>query len=336
MPDVSTIPETMRAVVITKAGGPEVLEVQSRPVPTPRAREILVRVRASALNRADLLQRAGRYNPPPGVPADIPGLEFAGEVVANGPLADRWPLGTRVAGLVAGGAHADYVVTHQRAVAQVPIILSSEQAGASPEACITAHDALLQAGIRPGDRVLVHAAGSGVGLATVQIARQLGAKVFGTSRHKEKLDAAIAAGLDAGVLAGQPGWLADPVDAWSGGKGVDIVIDLVGGSYLNESVAVMAHKGRIIVVGLLAGRKAEIDLGAVLTKRLTIRGTVLRSRPIEERILVTQAFEREVMPWLATGAIAMRIDGRFPLERVGDAHELMEGNTNIGKIALLF
>lgn len=336
MPELSVLPETMRAVVITRAGGPEVLEIQSRPVPTPRAREILVRVRASALNRADVLQRSGRYNPPPGVPADIPGLEFAGEVVAHGPLAERWPLGTRVAGLVGGGAHADYVVTHERAVAQVPIVLSSEQAGASPEACITAHDALLQAGVRPSDRVVVHAAGSGVGLAAVQIARQLGAKVFGTSRQKEKLDAALSAGLDAGVLAGEPGWLSNPIQAWTDGKGVDIVIDLVGGDYLRESVSVMAPKGRIIVVGLLAGRRSEIDLGAVLTKRLTIRGTVLRSRPIEERIVVTQAFEREVMPWLATGAISMRIDGRFPLERVGDAHELMESNRNIGKIALLF
>ena len=330
------LPDTMRVAVITAAGGPDVLRVTSRPVPAAGTGEILVRVRASALNRADLLQRAGRYNPPAGVPRDIPGLEFAGEVVASGPGADRWPIGTRVMGLVGGGAHAEFLVTHERAVAAMPDALSWEQAGASPEACITAHDALMQAGLRPGDTVLVHAVGSGVGLTTVQIARQMGARVFGTARGLAKLDAGAAVGMEAGVQPGEPGWLTEPVKRWTDGRGIDVVIDLVGGDYVRESVSIMALKGRIVVVGLLAGRQAPLDLGVLLARRLTVRGTVLRSRPLEERIRVTQAFEREVLPWLAAGAIAMRVDARFPLDRIDEAHALLEGNQTVGKIALEF
>jgi NADPH:quinone reductase-like Zn-dependent oxidoreductase len=291
-------------------------------------------VRASALNRADLLQRAGRYNPPPGVPVDVPGLEFAGEVAASGPGADRWPIGSRVAGLVGGGAHAEYLVTHERAVAAVPEHVSWEQAGAAPEACITAHDALRQAAIRPGETVLVHAVGSGVGLAVVQIARRLGARVFGSARGATKLEAAAAVGMEDGVVQSERGWLAEPAKRWTGGRGIDIVIDLVGGDYFRESVSIMAPKGRIIVVGLLAGRESAIDLGALLARRLSVRGTVMRSRPLEERIVVTQDFEREVVPWLADGSVAMRIDARFPLERIGEAHALLETNAVIGKVAL--
>jgi len=325
----------MRAAVIHAPGDPSVLRIADRPTPIPGAGEVLVRVRASALNRADLLQRAGRYNPPPGVPADIPGLEFAGEVVAQGPGADTWPVGTRIAGLVGGGAHAEYLVTHERAVAALPGALSWEQAGAAPEACITAHDALRQADVRPGDRVLVHAVGSGVGLATVQIARLLGATVYGTARGAEKLHAAAAVGLEAGTQPGEPGWLKTAVRQWNV-DGMDVVVDLVGGNYVHESVSIMSLKGRIIVVGLLAGRESRLDLGTLLARRLTLRGTVLRSRPLEERIAVTQAFSREVLPWLASGQIVMRVDATFPLERIADAHALLEGNQTIGKVAITF
>lgn len=328
----------MRAAVITSAGGPDVLAIQERPVPTAGTGEVLVRVRASALNRADLLQRAGRYAPPPGVPVDIPGLEFAGEVVECGPNATLRPVGTRVAGLVAGGAHAEFLVTHERAVAVVPEGLSWEQAGTSPEACITAHDALRQAGLRPGENVLIHAVGSGVGLAAIQIARRLGAAgVFGTARGSTKLDAAKTIGMDHGAQPGEGGgWLAEPAKVWTNGRGIDVVVDLLGGDYLRESVAVMAPKGRIIVVGLLAGRQSTLDLGTLLYRRLTVRGTVLRSRPLEERIEVTQAFEREVMPWLASGEVSMCIDSSFPLAQIAEAHARLEGNQTIGKVAISF
>ena len=327
----------MLAAVITSAGGPDVLQIQSRPVPTVGSGEILVRVRGSALNRADLIQRIGRYAPPAGVPQDIPGLEFAGEVISTGPGATLWPVGSRVCGLVGGGAHAEYLVTHERAVAAVPESLSWEQAGAAPEACITAHDALRQADLRPGDSVLIHAVGSGVGLAAVQIARQLGARVFGTARGAAKLDAAREVGLEAGVQpSDDPAWLTQAANGWTIGRGIDVVIDLVGGDYLRHTVPLMAHKGRVIVVGLLAGRESTLDMGLLLMKRLTIRGTVLRSRPLEERIDVTQRFAREVIPWLANGAVQMRVDRRFPLAQIAEAHVLLETNETIGKVALTF
>jgi putative PIG3 family NAD(P)H quinone oxidoreductase len=326
----------MRAAVITAPGGPDVLELLDRPLPVPGAGEVLVRVRASALNRADLIQRAGRYDAPPGVPADIPGLEFAGDVVANGPAAALWPLGARVAGLVGGGAHAEYLVTHERAVAAVPDTLDWATAGAAPEACITAHDALVtQANVRPGETVLVHAAGSGVGLAAIQIARELGARVFGTARGAEKLEAARAAGMEAGLSPSQPGWVASAAREWTGGRGIDVTLDLVGGDYIRETIPAMALQGRMILIGMLAGTEGSIDLRAMLSRRLTVRGTMLRSRPLEERIAVTGAFAREVMPWLASGAVQVRIDASFPLADIAAAHRLLESNGTIGKVALV-
>jgi NADPH:quinone reductase len=325
----------MRAAVITAPGGPDVFEIQSRPVPAPGTGEILVRVHASAVNRADLLQRMGRYAAPAGVPADIPGLEFAGEVAALGAGVSTWALGDRVCGLVGGGAHAEYLVTHERTVARVPDGMSWETAGAAPEAYITAHDALVsQAALRAGDTLLVHAVGSGVGLAAVQLATALGARVFGTARGAAKLDAALAMGLIAGCAPGAPGWIADAVKTWTNGRGVDVVLDLVGGDYTADSLPAMAPRGRLMLVGALAGSKATMDLRMILGKRLTVRGTVLRSRAIEERITVIQAYEREVLPWLASGRLVPRIDATFALAQIGEAHALVEGNTTIGKVAL--
>jgi putative PIG3 family NAD(P)H quinone oxidoreductase len=330
-----SLPDSMLAAVITAPGGPDVLQLQSRPLPVPGTGEILVRVRASALNRADLIQRAGRYAAPPGVPADIPGLEFAGEVVASGPNATLWPMGFRVAGLVGGGAHAEFLVTHERAVAAVPDGVDWATAGAAPEACITAHDALVsQADVRPGETVLIHAAGSGVGLAAIQIARQLGARVFGTARGAEKLAAARDAGMEDGVSPGPPGWVASAVRQWTEGRGIDVALDLVGGDYVRETIPAMALKGRVILIGMLAGTESSLDLRAMLSRRLTVRGTMLRSRPLEERIAVTGAFAREVMPWLVTGAVGVRIDAGFPLADIADAHRLLESNGTIGKVAI--
>lgn len=331
---MSSLPATMRAAVITAPGGPEVLRVLERPVPVPGTGELLVRVRTSAINRADVLQRLGRYPAPPGVPADIPGLEFAGEVVARGLGADRWPDGARVTGLVGGGAHAEFLVTHQDAVAEVPDGLSWEQAGAAPEACITALDALRQAGAAAGELVLVHAVGSGVGLATVQVARQLGCRVFGTARGEGKLDAARAAGMEDGVSPGDPGWVAAASARWTGKRGFDVVVDLVGGDYVAETLPAMALQGRVVVVGTLAGQDTRLDLRYLLGRRLTVRGTVLRSRPLAERVAVTEAYGREVLPWLETGAVRMRVDATFPLDRIAEAHARMESNATIGKVAL--
>jgi NADPH2:quinone reductase len=325
----------MRAAVITTPGGPDVFEMQARKLPVPGPAELLIRVRTSAINRADLLQRMGRYPAPPGVPADIPGLEFAGEVVAWGAAVTGWSVGDRVCGLVGGGAHAEYLVTHAQAVARVPAALGWDIAGASPEVYITAYDAMvMQAGLVAGERVLVHAVGSGVGLAAVQLATALGAEAYGTARGAAKLEAASAVGMVAGVQPGEGAWIADAAAGWTAGKGVDVVVDLVGGDYTAGSLAAMAPKGRLMLIGALAGSKATMDLRMILGKRLTIRGTVLRSRSLDERIAVTEAFANAVLPMLTDGRLAPRIDATFPLERIGEAHALVEGNGTIGKVAL--
>jgi len=325
----------MRAAVITAPGGPEVFAMQTRPLPLPGRDDLLIRVRASAINRADLLQRIGRYPAPAGVPADIPGLEFAGEVVGWGDAVTGYDVGDRVCGLVGGGAHAEYLVTDARAVARVPDGMSWQVAGASPEAYITAHDAMIvQAGLRAGERVLVHAVGSGVGLAAVQLATAWGASAYGTARGAAKLEAAREVGMVDGCQPGEGAWIADAATSWTGGRGVDVVVDLVGGDYTAGSLAAMASKGRLMLIGALAGSKATLDLRLILGKRLTIRGTVLRSRGLEERIAVTEAFARDVLPLLADGRLVPRIDATFPLNEIGAAHALVEGNGTIGKVAL--
>ena len=325
----------MLAAVITRPGGPEVLELQQRPIPEPGAEEVLVRVRASALNRADLLQREGRYPAPPGLPPDIPGLEFAGEVAALGRSVASHAVGDRVFGLVGGGAHAEYLVTHERAIAPVPATLDWREAGAVPEAFITAHDALVQAALRPGDRVLVHAAASGVGLAAIQLARAFGAIPFGTTRTPEKLGPARELGLEDGVALTDG---LEPLDAavrrWTDGRGMDVVLDLVGGPYVAAGVAALALRGRLVLIGSMAGRRAELDVGAVMSRRLTVRGTVLRSRPIEEKILATAAFAREVVPWLASGVVRATVDSVYLLDQVAEAHRRLAGNATVGKVVL--
>src|SRR5205823_5237606 len=237
----------MRAAVITRPGGPNVLEIQERPTPTPGRSEVLVRVHASALNRADLLQRAGNYPAPPGVPADIPGMEFAGEVAALGPGASRWRPGDRVFGLTGGGGHAEYLVAHEGTLARIPKALSWIQAGAVPEVFITAHDAMVtQAGVRAGETVLVHAVGSGVGLAAIQLARAWNAIPFGTARTTDKLERAREYGLARGVAVRtdlEP--MITAVAEWTDGRGVDVILDLVGGPYAEANVKAVAPRGRI-------------------------------------------------------------------------------------------
>ena len=330
----------MLAAIITKPGGPEVLEVRDVPTPEPGAEQLLVRVRASALNRADLLQRRGLYPAPPGAPADIPGMEYAGEVVALGPGAREWKVGDRVYGLVGGGGQAEYVVVHERTAARVPDRLSWAEAAAVPEVFITAHDALVtRADARPGESVLVHAAGSGVGLAALQLARALGMRpVLGTARTAEKLDRARdeGHGLDAGlaVTGGDLAALAPFVHERTGGRGVDVALDLVGGPYVNATAQAMAPLGRIVLIGTMAGGRGELDFGTVLRRRLTLRGTVMRARPLEERIATMRRFAAEVGPLLESGAVRPAIDSRFPLAELARAHERLEGNETFGKVVI--
>jgi putative PIG3 family NAD(P)H quinone oxidoreductase len=327
----------MKAVVITRFGGPEVLQIEDVVAPQPGADEILVRVRSTALNRADLLQRRGGYAAPPGVPQNISGLEFAGEVAESGTNASRWHQGDRVMGIIGGGAHAEFVTTHQDAVAAVPPNLEWPAAGAVPEVFITAHDALRQAGFTAGENVLVHAVGSGVGLAATQLVSALGGRAFGTSRTPDKIDRAKAFGLSDGYVVPEPralSGLATFARNVSGGRGFDVVLDLNGGPYFAASLEAMALRGRIILIGGVAGGKADIDIYQILGKRLHVIGTVLRARSLEEKIAVTHAFAEEVLPLLTGENIQPVIDSVFTIEQIQDAHRRLESNETFGKVVL--
>jgi NADPH:quinone reductase len=324
----------MQAIVISKPGGPEVLVHEDRPVPQPGPGEIRVRVHASALNRADILQRRGAYPAPPGVPADVPGLEYAGEVDAADEGAGLWAVGNRVMGLVGGGGHAEYVVVHEQEAIRIPQGLGWEEAAAVPEAFLTAYDALFrQLDLKMGERVLIHAVGSGVGTAAVQLAHAAGALTIGTSRTAEKLKRAAELGLEVGIDTSTED-LAEAVNQATYGSGVQAVLDLVGGKLFEASLRVLALRGRLIVVGTTGGAKAEIDLGLILRRRLQLIGTVLRSRPLEEKIALAREFSRAVLPLFSSGRIRPVVDTVFPFSEIRAAHERMESNESFGKIVL--
>ncbi len=324
----------MKSIVISRPGGPEVLVPEDRPIPEPGPGEIRVRVHASALNRADLLQRRGSYPAPPGAPADVPGLEYAGEVDAVGEGAGLWAVGNRVMGIVGGGGHAEYVVVHEREGIRVPHDISWEEAAAIPEAFLTAYDALFrQLDLKMGERLLIHAVGSGVGTAAVQLARAAGATTIGTSRTAAKLRRAAELGLEVGIDTSKEDF-AEAVNQATYGSGVHAVLDLVGGTLLEASLRVVALRGRVIVVGTTAGAKAEIDLGVLLRRRIHLIGTVLRSRPLEEKIALAREFSGSVIPLLSSGRIKPVIDCVMKFSDIRKAHERMEKNDTFGKIVL--
>jgi NADPH2:quinone reductase len=326
----------VRAVVITAPGGVEVLEVREVARPAPSYGQVLVRVHATGINRPDILQRQGSYRAPPDAPADIPGLEFAGEVAELGPGVTRWTIGQRVFGITGGGAYAEYLVSHERMLAEIPAKLSYVEAAAIPEAFITAHDALVsQASLRASETVLIHAVASGVGIAAVQITRALSAIPFGTARGSGKLDRMRQYGLEDGWAATDDfTGLATLAKRWSGGKGIDVVLDLVGGPYFPASIALMAPLGRLMIIGTMGGRDATIPLGRVLASRITIRGTRLRYRAIEEKIAATRAFEEQVVPLFERGVLRAVVDSEFPLADVRAAQSRLESNETIGKVVL--
>lgn len=324
----------MRAIIVTKPGGPEILEEQSRPLPEPGLGQIRVRIHASALNRADLLQRRGAYAPPPGASPDIPGLEYAGEVDAVGPETSLWAAGSRVMGITGGGGHAEYLCVHEREAIPVPSALSWEDAAAIPEVFLTAYDALVhRLALRPGERLLIHAIGSGVGTAALQLGLLAGAVVIGTSRSADKLTRARELGLAVGVDTSRDDWLSR-IAGVTDDQGVDAVLDLVGGNFLAGNITVLAPHGRLVLVGLTAGARAELNLAAVLGKRLHIIGTVLRTRSLEEKIALAREFSDRIVPLFDSGRLRPIVDRVFPFSEIRAAHELMESNANFGKIVL--
>jgi NADPH2:quinone reductase len=320
--------------VITRPGGPEVLEPRDIRTPEPGTHQIRVRVHGASVNQADLLQRRGHYPPPPGVAADIPGLDYAGIVDSLGDDSRHHHPGDRVMGLVAGGGYAEYVVVHEEEAIPVPASLTLEQAAAVPEVFFTAHDALRQLEVAPGEWLVVHGIGSGVGTAALQLARTAGVRVIGTARSTDKLARAADLGLEHGIDSTRADWVAEVQKIT--GDGAHAIMDLVGGAFLSADVRAAAKFGRILAVGLVAGSKAELDFRLVLNKRLSIRGTVLRSRSLVEKIAVAQAFKETGLPLLEAGTVRPVIDAVMRFEEVRAAHERLESGGVFGKVVMVW
>lgn len=328
----------MKSVYITQFGEIENLAIRDVPDPVqPRGRNVLIRVRAAGLNRADLLQVRGVYPPPAGYSPNIPGLEFAGEVAAIGEDAGRWKIGDRVFGITAGDAQAEFVLSDTNLLLEIPDNLSFTEAACVPEAFITAHDAVFTLGdLKAGEKLLIHAVGSGVGLAALQMAKARDAFVIGTSRTADKLDRSAQMGLDFGILTDAGPSFAQKVMEITTDIGADVILDLVGAVYFGENLASLANKGRLVLVGLTSGATAEFDLRVALRKRARISGTVLRARSIEEKAEATHKFADEFFSLFEDGKIGPNLDRVFEFDDVIAAYKFVEANKNFGKVVLEF
>jgi NADPH:quinone reductase len=328
----------MRAVYINEFGAGLDLVLREIPDPSePKNTQALVRVRAAALNRADLLQARGLYPPPAGYSPNIPGLEFAGEISAVGENVSDWQIGERVFGITAGEAQAEYLLIDASLCARIPDNLTFTQAAAVPEAFITAHDAIITQGdLKSGETLLIHAVGSGVGLAALQIAKSKDVTVIGTSRTADKLARCDEFGLDVGILTDKEIRFDEQIADITDGKGADVILDLVGAAYFEQNLASLAQKGRLILVGLTSGHTAEFNLGLALQKRSHIIGTVLRSRSTEEKATATRELADEIVPLIASNIIHPNLDRIFPAQNVIDAYKYLESNESFGKVVLEF
>lgn len=326
----------MKAVRVVEHGGPEVLRLEEVPEPACGPDDVLADVRATAVNRADLLQRQGRYPAPPGAPSEVPGLEFAGVVREAGERVRGLEAGDRVMGLLGGGGYAERVATPAGMVLPIPPEMSFRQAAAVPEVFYTAYDALFRQGqLRVGESVLIHAAGGGVGTAALQLAGAGGASVIVGTASRAKLDGVAHLGLPLDVSVDyRERSFADAVAEATDGGGVNVILDTVGAAHWRQNVESLAPSGRLVLVGLLGGNSVEADLSALLTRRLRVVGTVLRSRSLGEKLTLTREVRRRVLPLLTNGRVRPVVDRTFPLEEAADAHRYMADDRNLGKIVL--
>jgi putative PIG3 family NAD(P)H quinone oxidoreductase len=323
----------MKAIVLNGFGGPEVLALGEAPRPEPKADDLLVRVRATALNRADTLQRMGRYPAPPG-DSEILGLELAGEVEGWGSAVKGFKKGQRVFGLVGGGGYGEYALLDAQMAMPIPKAWSFAQAAAVPEVFFTANETVfVMAGLQKGESVLVHAGGSGVGTAAIQMAHHIGATVYFTAGAADKIERAMALGAAAGIDYKTQDFVAE-IKRLTSGAGVDVVQDFLGASYLARNMEVLKITGRLVVVATMGGTKTEIDLNLLMRKRLALFGSVLRARTLAEKRQVTKRFLERWMKPLEAGAIKPIIDSTYPLAQASEAHQRMESNLNFGKILL--
>ena len=324
----------MQAALSLNAEGPEGLRFSEVASPVPGPDEIKVNVKATALNRADLLQTMGLYPAPAGAPADIPGMEFSGEVAAVGSRVRRWNTGDRVMGIVGGGAWAKELVTHEREAIAMPEGMSFSDAAALPEAFATAFDALVtQGGMTLNSEVLIHAVASGVGTAALQLCQLFGAKAIGTGRNEKKLARAAAMGLSRTILV-KDGVFAARVKQLTGGRGCDVALDLVGGDWFAETIDSMALHGTLMLVGLVAGASAEVPLRSLLAKRVRVQGTTLRARTLEEKIAVARAFEQRLLPSFVSGQLKPVIDAVLPMAELRAGLQRLASNDTFGKLVL--
>ena len=322
----------MRAVVLRSHGGPEVLTIEEVADPAPGRDDIVVDIEHTAINRADILQRMGMYPDPRGRTLEIPGLEYAGVVSQVGADVSGWSVGDRAMGIEAGGCYAEKVVTHARQALPVPGSIASEDAAAVPEVFLTAWDALVvQGGLTSGRWALVHAGASGVGTAGIQIAKAIGARVAVTC-SAGKIDACRALGADIVLERSPADWLAALSEQVPGG--VDVVLDVIGGEETDRNLKAVRTDGTIVQVGLMGGATAQVNVGLILSKRITWIGTTLRARPIERKLALSQRFIDEVLPLFESGALRPVVDSRFAFGDIADAHRHMEANANVGKILI--
>ncbi|MBB5752636.1 NAD(P)H-quinone oxidoreductase [Prosthecomicrobium pneumaticum] len=325
---------TMTAIVIRQPGGPEVLVPERRPVPQPGEGEILVRVAAAGVNRPDVLQRQGGYPPPKGAPVDIPGLEIAGLVAGHGPGAGRFATGDAVCALLPGGGYAEYAVVHESNALPLPTGFSMVEAAALPETFFTVwHNVFERGGLAAGETLLVHGGTSGIGTTAIQLARAFGATVYATAGSAEKCAACVTLGATAAFNHRTEDFVAR-LKAETGGKGADVILDMVGGAYVGRNYEAAAVDGRIVQIAFLEGSTATVDFTRLMVKRLTHTGSTLRPRPVAFKAGLAAALEAKVWPLLAARAVAPVIDATFPLTEAAAAHRRMEGGSHIGKIVL--
>lgn len=327
------LPSSMRAIAIDRPGGPEVLVEVERPLPVLEEGEILIEVEAAGVNRPDILQRSGAYPPPKGA-SDLPGLEVAGMVVATSFDVNRFKIGDRVCALTAGGGYAAYAKVHESNALAIPAGLDMAQAAALPETFFTVwHNVFERGKLTDGETLLLHGATSGIGVTAILLAKSFGAIVIVTSRSAEKAAAAKALGADVAIDASVGNW-AEAVMTATAGRGVDLILDMVGGDYAERNIEVAATEGRIVQIATLAGAVAPVNLARIMMKRLTLTGSTMRPQPISSKARIARALEERVWPLLAAGRCRPPIHATFPLERAGDAHRLMESGTHVGKIVL--
>ena len=330
---MTALPAMMTAIGFDAPGGPDVLKPQQRPVPQPGPGQVLVHVAAAGVNRPDVLQRMGGYAPPPGA-SDIPGLEIAGRIVAVGEGVSRYEIGDQVCALVAGGGYAEYAVVHEDNALPIPSGLSLEEAGALPETYFTVWTNVFQrGGLKKGESFMVHGGTSGIGTTAIQLAKAFGATVLATAGSDEKCAACRALGADHAINYRTEDFVAASKAA-TGGRGVNLILDMVGGDYINRNYDAAAESGRIVQIAFLNGPKAEVDFRRLMMKRLTHTGSTLRPRTIAEKAAIARALEEKVWPLLTEGRCKPVIHARFPLAQAAEAHALMESNAHIGKIVL--